>query len=148
MSLALVPVAHTRETRSGCHPAAMAEKLAQNSVTLGKIDKAIELVESNPGALGVKNYAPDAIVQRVDPKGVPTRAMVAAEIIAAQPNYSSSSSSSSSTSSDSTAILSSASSSSSSSSSTAQKSSSSTSSDTCTLLVDPRRIELRSNARE
>lgn len=58
-------------------PAAMAEKFAQNSVTLGKIDQAIELVRNNPGALGLKNYAPDMIVQRMDPEGVRVRAMIA-----------------------------------------------------------------------
>ena len=58
-------------------PSALAEKFAQNAVTLGKIEKAISLVESNPNALGAKNYLPDALVQRLDPSGVDVRAMVA-----------------------------------------------------------------------
>lgn len=58
-------------------PSGMAEKFAQNAVTLGKIDKALELVAQNPGALGAQNYAPEAVVQRLDPDGVPVRAMIA-----------------------------------------------------------------------
>ena len=58
-------------------PAAMAEKFATNAVTLGKIDKAIELVRRNPEALGAQNYLPDAIVQRTDPGGTELRAMIA-----------------------------------------------------------------------
>lgn len=58
-------------------PAAMAERYATNAVTLGKIDKAIELVRRNPEALGAQNYLPDAIVQRTDPGGTELRAMIA-----------------------------------------------------------------------
>lgn len=58
-------------------PAALQEKFSQNAVTIQKIDKAIELVDSNPNALGAKNYAPDAIIQRLDPKGTEVRALVA-----------------------------------------------------------------------
>lgn len=58
-------------------PASMAEKFAQNAVTLGKIDKAISLVKENPNALGAQNYLPDSVVQRMDPQGVEVRAMVA-----------------------------------------------------------------------
>ena len=58
-------------------PSAMAEKFAQNSVTLQKIDKAIALAESNPSAFGLKNVAPDLLIQRLDPDGVETRAYVA-----------------------------------------------------------------------
>lgn len=58
-------------------PAALQEKLAQNSVTLEKIDKALSLVGSTPGSLGLQNYAGDAIMQRLDPKGVEVRAVIA-----------------------------------------------------------------------
>lgn len=57
--------------------AAMTEKLAQNAVTLNKIDKALEMVESNPASLGAQNILGDSIMQRVDPAGVEVRAMVA-----------------------------------------------------------------------
>lgn len=55
-------------------PSGMAEKFAQNAVTLQKIDGALAMLKQYPSALGVKNYAPDAVMQRVDPKGVPLRA--------------------------------------------------------------------------
>ena len=58
-------------------PAAMQEKLAQNAVTLSKIDKALEMVEAKPDSLGLKNYAGDAVMQRLDPAGVEVRAMIA-----------------------------------------------------------------------
>jgi len=58
-------------------PAAMQEKLAQNAVTLSKIDQALAMVEAKPDALGLKNYAGDAVMQRVDPSGVEVRAMIA-----------------------------------------------------------------------
>lgn len=58
-------------------PSGMAEKFAQNSVTLGKIDQALGLVRKNPAALGAQNYLPDAVVQRVDPGGTEVRALVA-----------------------------------------------------------------------
>lgn len=58
-------------------PAGMAEKFATNAVTLQKIDKAIKLTEQLPEAFGLQNLAPDAIVQRFDPKGAQVRAMVA-----------------------------------------------------------------------
>lgn len=58
-------------------PAALQEKLAQNAVTLQKIDKALELVSANPDSLGLKNYMGDPVMQRVDPSGVEVRAMIA-----------------------------------------------------------------------
>lgn len=57
--------------------ASLAEKLAQNNVTLRNIDLALDEVERNPGAFGLKNYAPDAAMQRLDPSGVDARALVA-----------------------------------------------------------------------
>ena len=58
-------------------PASMREALARNEVTLGKIDKAIELADQNPNAFGLKNILGDAAMQRLDPGGVAARAMVA-----------------------------------------------------------------------
>jgi hypothetical protein len=58
-------------------PAALQEKLAQNAVTLQKIDKAIELVAKNPDSFGLQNVLGDQVMQRVDPTGVEARAMVA-----------------------------------------------------------------------
>lgn len=58
-------------------PAGLQEKLAQNAVTLGKIDKALTLVDRNPGSLGLQNYLGDPVMQRVDPSGIEVRAMIA-----------------------------------------------------------------------
>jgi len=58
-------------------PAALQEKFSNNSVAIQKIDKAIDLIDANPGALGAKNYAPDALIQRIDPNGTEVRALVA-----------------------------------------------------------------------
>ena len=58
-------------------PAAMQEKLAQNAVTLSKIDRTIAMIEDKPDAFGLKNYAGDVVMQRVDPSGVEVRAMIA-----------------------------------------------------------------------
>jgi hypothetical protein len=58
-------------------PAALQEKLAQNKVTLGKIDKALLAVDAYPEAFGLQNVAGDTLMQRADPKGVAARAMVA-----------------------------------------------------------------------
>lgn len=57
-------------------PASLREKMAQNEVTLSKIDRAIALAEQKPDAFGYKNYLPDAIRQRTDPEGVEARALV------------------------------------------------------------------------
>lgn len=57
-------------------PAAL-QSLAQNEVTLAKIDKARQLLKETPGSVGLKNYLPDAVRQRTDPKGVPVRAIIA-----------------------------------------------------------------------
>lgn len=43
---------------------------------LQKIDEAIKALEENPDALGAKNYSPDFIMQRIDPKGVDVRAKI------------------------------------------------------------------------
>lgn len=57
-------------------PATLREKMAQNEVTISKIGRALSLVDQYPDAFGAKNYAPDAIIQRIDPKGVEVRALV------------------------------------------------------------------------
>lgn len=56
---------------------AIQEKFAQNSVTLNKIDQALQMVKAKPDALGLQNYAGDTVMQRVDPSGVEVRAMIA-----------------------------------------------------------------------
>lgn len=48
-----------------------------NQATLQKIDDAITAIQKNPNALGVKNYLPEAVVQRADQPGVDVRARVA-----------------------------------------------------------------------
>ena len=58
-------------------PAAIKSALAQNDVTIGKIDKAIKAVDSFPGSFGLQNFMGDAIQQRLDPNGVEPRAFVA-----------------------------------------------------------------------
>lgn len=58
-------------------PASTREKMAENTVAIQKIDAALTDLSANPNALGAKNYIPDAIIQRTDPKGVQTRAGVA-----------------------------------------------------------------------
>lgn len=57
-------------------PAAIRTALAQNNVTLANIDRALGLVDQNPGAFGAKNYMPDAVRQRTNPEGVDARALV------------------------------------------------------------------------
>lgn len=47
-----------------------------NQTALKKIDDAIAAVKANGNAIGLKNYAPDAIIQRTDPEGVKTRAII------------------------------------------------------------------------
>jgi hypothetical protein len=59
-------------------PAGLKEKIAQNNVELGKIDKAIEAVTAYPNAVGLKNVLPDTMMQRIDPGGVDARARIAA----------------------------------------------------------------------
>lgn len=58
-------------------PASLREKMAQNEVTIGKIGRAMDLVDKYPDAFGLKNMAGDAVVQRFDPAGVEARALVA-----------------------------------------------------------------------
>jgi hypothetical protein len=59
-------------------PSAATQKdIAENNVALGQIEAAIKLLEKNPGAVGLQNYAGDAVMQRLDPAGVETRAAIA-----------------------------------------------------------------------
>lgn len=58
-------------------PATVVETIAQNRDQLRKIDQAIGLLETNPNATGAKAYLPNALVSRMDPEGVDTRAAVA-----------------------------------------------------------------------
>jgi hypothetical protein len=58
-------------------PSSALSGIQSNRRTLSKIDQAIAAIEKNPSALGAKNYIGDAVNQRVDPKGVPVRALVA-----------------------------------------------------------------------
>ena len=58
-------------------PATVRSQLAQNNVTLQKIDRALGLVDANPAAFGLQNSLPDGVIQRVDPGGVEARAAVA-----------------------------------------------------------------------
>lgn len=57
-------------------PATIKEKVAQNNVTLGKIDTGLAALEAYPAAFGVSNMMGDAIRQRTDPKGVAARAAI------------------------------------------------------------------------
>jgi hypothetical protein len=57
-------------------PASTKEKIAENKVGIQKIDKALALVDKNPGSLGFQNNLPDALMQRADPSGVEVRAAV------------------------------------------------------------------------
>ena len=43
---------------------------------LGHIDNALDLLKTNPNALGAKTMIPDIALQRIDPEGVATRAAI------------------------------------------------------------------------
>jgi hypothetical protein len=58
-------------------PASIQQALATNAVTLTKIDRALELVDQQPGAFGWKNIAGDWVRQQTNPEGVDARALVA-----------------------------------------------------------------------
>lgn len=57
-------------------PGAVLQQMAQNEVSLAQVRRGMQLVKDNPDAFGVKNFAPDAIIQRLDPGGVEARAIV------------------------------------------------------------------------
>jgi hypothetical protein len=50
---------------------------ADNAKSMAQIDQAIAAIRANPEALGLKNMFGDTVNQRLDPKGVSTRAAVA-----------------------------------------------------------------------
>jgi hypothetical protein len=52
------------------------QKLAQNETALAEIQRARQLVNDNPEALGLKNFLPELAMQRIDPSGVDTRSVV------------------------------------------------------------------------
>lgn len=58
-------------------PVKIQEGIVGNRSAMNQIDQAIALLTQNPGAMGLKNYAPEAVTQRYDTKGVPVRAAVA-----------------------------------------------------------------------
>jgi hypothetical protein len=58
-------------------PASTKKDIANNNVSLQKVDKALALLEKNPSSVGMQNYIPDELMQRMDPDGVQTRAMIA-----------------------------------------------------------------------
>lgn len=50
--------------------------MAEATNAVGQIDRAQAAVEANPDALGLKNYLPDFVMQRLDPNGVGVRAAI------------------------------------------------------------------------
>jgi hypothetical protein len=56
---------------------AVQQQIANNQVTLSKIDRALGLIDKTPNAFGVKNMLGDPIMQRIDPSGVDARSIVA-----------------------------------------------------------------------
>jgi len=56
--------------------AAQQKALDDADVFLGHIDNALDLLGSNPNALGLKTMITDTALQRIDPEGVATRAAV------------------------------------------------------------------------
>jgi len=58
-------------------PAAQSKGWVENAAAIKDVDAAIQAVEENPRAFGAKNYLPNAIISRTDPKGVTARARLA-----------------------------------------------------------------------
>lgn len=58
-------------------PAAQSKAWMENGSAMKQIQKTLLEVTGNKGAFGIKNVAPDVLIQRLDPKGVKARAMVA-----------------------------------------------------------------------
>jgi hypothetical protein len=58
-------------------PQTVVKAYTANQSALNQIDDAIAAVQANPDAFGLKNFAGDTIMQRVDEKGVGPRAKVA-----------------------------------------------------------------------
>ena len=66
-----------KETAERVVPQNIAKAYQENSTALRKIDTALSEVDKYPDAFGLQNLRGDAISQRVDPKGVTARAIVA-----------------------------------------------------------------------
>ena len=58
-------------------PSSIVQGFVDNEKLLGTIQEAIQGVQKNPGAIGFKNLMPDSLVQRADPEGASTRALIA-----------------------------------------------------------------------
>lgn len=71
------PVSGNVSPKSADLPGSIVEKMAQNNVTISKIDRAIELARTRPESFGLSNYMGDTVRQRTDPEGVTARALVA-----------------------------------------------------------------------
>lgn len=72
----VTPILEGGSQVQGKQPASVQSQIASNAVTLGKIDKAIALVDKAPDSFGLKNYLGDPIMQRADSGGVEARAIV------------------------------------------------------------------------
>jgi hypothetical protein len=57
-------------------PSGLATSYTGNAVALGNITDALKKVDENPGAFGITNMLPNAMLTRMDPKGVDARAAV------------------------------------------------------------------------
>lgn len=70
-------VAEFKAGAKGKLPAAIGSKFMENSQNLRMAENALDLVERNKSATGLKGYLPDPLLQRTDPEGVDTRAAIA-----------------------------------------------------------------------
>ncbi len=66
-----------KETADRVIPANIAKAYTENSTALRKIDSALAEVDKYPDAFGLQNMRGDALSQRMDPKGVTARAIIA-----------------------------------------------------------------------
>lgn len=66
-----------KETADRVIPANIAKAYTENSTALRKIDSALAEVDKYPEAFGLQNMRGDALSQRMDPKGVTARAIIA-----------------------------------------------------------------------
>jgi hypothetical protein len=66
-----------KETADRVIPASIVKAYTENSTALRKIDDAVKEVDAYPGAFGLQNVRGDALSQRIDPKGVTARAIIA-----------------------------------------------------------------------
>lgn len=69
------PGARTGQLKTA--PPAIQKGYQENLASIKQIDDAIAELERNPNAMGLKNYAPEGMTQRLDPNGVGTRGKVA-----------------------------------------------------------------------